>query len=354
MDRTQIHHWLTCTEPDKLTTLWHQADEVRRRHVGEDVYLRGLIEVSNDCSRRCGYCGISADNTGLERYLMSHDEILACAEQGNRLGYGTVVLQAGETRKIDSDWVAELITRIKKQTGQAVTLSLGERSHDELKLWHDCGADRYLLRFETSNRELFDQIHPPVGKTPSDRIALLEALHEIGYAPGSGMLIGIPGQSYDDLVNDLLLLKRLNLHMIGIGPYVPDPQTPLGQKALSEPPAENAVIPSEDLTYRVLALARILCPGTNIPSTTAVATLFGSQGQDLGLQRGANILMPNITPPRYRALYTIYPAKACLIDPDADGANRLRLRIERIGRRVGTGRGDAAPTAFKQQMKGSR
>lgn len=341
MNAEQINQWLTCDDPKALTPLWHQADQVRRNHVGNAVHLRGLIEISNHCQRQCSYCGIRAGNHKVERYRMSQNEILACARAGERLGYGTVVLQAGESSLLDSDWISEIVIRLKKQTNLAITLSLGERSREELVTWRQCGADRYLLRFETSNQELFQQIHPPLGTIHSDRIALLESLQQIGYSTGSGMLVGIPGQSYQDLTNDLLLLKQLKLHMIGIGPYVPDPDTPLGQKTLASPPDFNNVTASESLIYRVLALARILCPDANIPSTTAVATLFGSQGQDLGLQRGANVLMPNITPQHYRALYKIYPAKACLIEPDSHGAQQLHQRIEQLGRQVGRGRGDA-------------
>lgn len=354
MNTDQIYQWLTEEDSDALNPLWQQADKVRRDHVGDAVHLRGLLEISNHCQRQCNYCGIRAGNSNVQRYRMSQDEILTCARAGAQLGYGTVVLQAGESQRLDADWVSKLVTKLKQQTNLAITLSLGERSREELSAWHACGADRYLLRFETSNTDLFQQIHPPLENVPSDRIDLLENLQQIGYATGSGMLIGIPGQSYQDLVNDLLLLKQLNLHMIGIGPYVPDPDTPLGQEALASSPAFNNVVVSESLTYRVLALARILCPKTNIPSTTAVATLFGSQGQDLGLQRGANVLMPNITPQQYRTLYKIYPAKACLAEPDHQGAQQLRQRIELLGRKVGHGRGDAPRDIASHKRKGSR
>lgn len=347
MDANQLCHWLTA-DPKELPQLWGRADRVRRRHVGDSVHLRGLIEISNRCRRQCSYCGIRAGNSSLERYRMSHDEILECALMSEQLGYGTVVLQAGESPELDVDWICQLLKRLKTETRLAVTLSLGERSREELKAWRHCGADRYLLRFETSNRELFRRIHPPHGDRPNDRLALLETLRQLGYATGSGMLVGIPGQSYCDLVNDLRLLGELGLHMVGIGPFVPDPDTPLGTQALSQPQAADDVMPAEDLIYRVLALARILCPNANIPSTTAVATLYGSQGQDLGLQRGANVLMPNITPARYRALYRIYPAKACLSEPDRQGADHLRRRIERLGRQVGSGRGDAPVGAVRK------
>lgn len=341
MNAEQIEHWLTCDDPRLLTRLWQQADQVRRAQVGDAVYLRGLLEISNHCQRQCSYCGIRAGNTSLERYLMSQDEILACALAGERLGYGTIVLQAGESSLLGTDWISELVTRLKQRTDLAITLSLGERTREELAAWRQCGADRYLLRFETSNPQLFQKIHPPPGTSLSDRLALLETLHQLGYATGSGMLVGIPGQSYQDLVNDLLLLKQLPLHMVGIGPYVPDPGTPLGQKALSSPAPGGEVQASQNMTYNTLALARIQCPNANIPSTTAVATLFGDQGQDLGLQRGANVLMPNITPAHYRALYAIYPAKACLIENNDQGNQQLHQRIEQLGRQIGSGRGDA-------------
>jgi biotin synthase len=353
MNTDQIYQWLT-EAPEALNPLWQQADKARRDNVGDSVHLRGLLEISNHCQRQCSYCGIRAGNNSVQRYRMSQEEILACARAGEQLGYGTVVLQAGESQLLDVDWVSKLVTHLKKQTNLAITLSLGERSREELVAWYNCGADRYLLRFETSNKDLFQKIHPPLGDIPSDRISLLETLSQIGYATGSGMLIGIPGQSYQDLVNDLLLLKQLNLHMIGIGPYVPDPDTPLGQETLAATPTIGNVVASESLTYRVMALARILCPKANIPSTTAVATLFGSQGQDLGLQRGANVLMPNITPQQYRTLYKIYPAKACLIEPDNHGAQQLRQRIELLGRKVGCGRGDAPLETCSHKLKGSR
>ncbi len=352
MDAEQIYQWLTCDDTTALDNLWQRADQTRQQHVGDAVHLRGLIEISYHCQRQCSYCGIRAGNTQIERYRMSHDEILTCVKQGQRLGYGTVVLQAGESPLLDCDWVSALLQRIKKECDVAITLSLGERSHEELKIWRQCGADRYLLRFETSNQRLFQHIHPPLTNTASDRIALLEELNTLGYATGSGMLLGIPGQSYHDLVNDLLLIKQLNLHMIGIGPYVPDPTTPLGQQVLTTSAQPNTVPASEELTYRVLALARLLAPCTNIPSTTAIATLFGSHGQDLGLQRGANVLMPNITPRHYRTLYTIYPAKACLIEADQQGASSLHQRIKLIGRTVGQGRGDAPIPCQQIDQKG--
>ncbi len=341
MKAEQIYHWLTCEDHASLDKLWQLADNCRRRCVGDAVYLRGLIEISNHCQRQCHYCGIRADNVAIERYRMSHAEIMDCVKLGQQRGYGTVVLQGGESPLLDADWVSSLVQSIKKHTDMAITLSLGERSYAELATWRKCGADRYLLRFETSNRDLFKQLHPPGGSGTNDRIAQLEELKRLGYATGSGMLIGVPGQSYTDLVNDLLLLQELKLEMVGIGPYVADPDTPLGQQALHKPPTATAVPASASLTYRTLALTRLLCPYSNIPSTTAVATLFGSQGHDLGLKRGANILMPNITPQHYRKLYAIYPAKACLAEDDDYNDKNMFQQLHQLGRTIGQGRGDA-------------
>ncbi len=392
MDKAHIIHWLQEDDPAALDNLWRDADQVRKERVGDQVHLRGLIEISNFCVRRCTYCGISMHNGQLARYRMTRQEILDCAQQAVKFGYGTVVLQAGEDPAISQEFIADIIREIKSRTPLAVTLSLGERADEELVLWRSSGADRYLLRFETSNRELYDAIHPPLPGRTSDRFAILRRLHELGYEAGSGVMIGIPGQSYDDLANDILMFRELSLEMIGVGPYLPHPATPLGRSrhsgmgvppmsstgilpviassssssssasasaaaagaavddAVSAPvpavganppltagtavPRNDQVPNTELMTYKVIALARITCPGANIPSTTALATLNLAQGRELGLSRGA-------TPTRYRAMYEIYPAKACIYETPSDCDKCLKRRIESLGRRVGTGRGDS-------------
>ncbi|HKZ16610.1 MAG TPA: [FeFe] hydrogenase H-cluster radical SAM maturase HydE, partial [Geobacteraceae bacterium] len=229
MKKHEIIDWLRTKDEAVLEQLWQMADGVRRQNVGEDVHLRGLIELSNICARDCAYCGIRAGNTELERYRMPEEEILECAHEAVSFGYGTVVLQSGEDHGIDNDWISNLIRRIKKETDLAVTLSLGERTDEEYKEWKEAGADRYLLRFETSNRQLYDRIHPPLPGKHSDRISILRRLRELGYEIGSGVMIGIPGQTYDDLANDIEIFRTLNLDMIGVGPYIPHHDTPLGQ-----------------------------------------------------------------------------------------------------------------------------
>jgi biotin synthase len=414
MNRKDILDWLHQEDAPRLEELWRQADSVRKASVGDAVHFRGLIEISNHCVRRCGYCGLRAPNAKLPRYRMSAEEIIGSARQAMRFGYGTVVLQAGEDPGITKEWIADLVRRIKTcgtggvpvrlpssqgtepkstagsldvkqrvdsqasslfgveganhanslrnnkdrgetRTGEtpmpqlAVTLSLGERSFDELAAWKAAGADRYLLRFETSNRELFDRIHPPPGNGKSDRIAILRQLRELGYEVGSGVMIGIPGQSYEDLADDILLFAKLDLDMIGVGPYLPHPQTPLAKIPNSEirNPKSHQVPNTELMTYKVVALARLVCPRANIPSTTALATLNRASGREMGLQRGANIVMPNLTPPQYRAMYEIYPAKACIYETADACHDCMAKRVAAIGRTVGVGRGDSPNSSHK-------
>ena len=333
--------WLCETDERRLNELWSQADAVRRANVGDDVHLRGLIEMSNVCDRNCLYCGLRTSNTRVQRYRMTNQEIMACVARAVQLGYGTVVLQSGEEYGIGADWLAAIVRRIKSETPLAVTLSLGERSDGELATWREAGADRYLLRFETSDRELFDRIHPPFPGQRSDRVAILRRLKELGYETGSGVMIGIPGQTYESVARDIELFAELDLDMIGVGPFIPHPNTPLGRGRLADAPAGDQVPNTELMTCKVLALTRIACPRTNIPSTTALATLNLEQGRELGLQRGANVVMPNLTPVQYRALYEIYPAKAYVRETAEQCRSCLRPRIESIGRTIGKGRGDA-------------
>jgi biotin synthase len=315
---------------------------------------------------------------------MTADEVMACVRQAVEYGYGTVVLQAGEDPGITSEWMADLVRRIKTETQRAVTLSLGERDEDELAAWRHAGADRYLLRFETSNHALYDRIHPPRPGTRSDRIALLGTLRRLGYEVGSGVMIGIPGQTYEDLARDIELFRALDLDMIGVGPYLVHPDTPLGaengareqegreekgtvpicrngpegeekgtvpicrngpegawhKRGLSPFPPEQ-VPNSELMTYKVIALARLVCQRANIPSTTALATLNAESGRELGLVRGANVIMPNLTPARYRVHYEIYPNKACLHETAAVCHRCTEARIRGLGRTTGGGRGDS-------------
>jgi len=280
------------------------------------------------------------DNTSVDRYRLTAEEILGCAKLAETFEYGSIVIQSGEDTGLDAVWFANVLRQIKNETDLAVTLSLGERSEDDWLLWKKAGADRYLLRFETSNSPLFYAIHPPWKKSTkgNNRIEMLGQLRALGYEVGSGVMVGIPGQTYTDLVYDLQLFRDLKLDMIGLGPFLPHPETPLGRMFGSDPATgmfqarefseeqreflhkygispeylENQVFCNDVLVYKMIALTRLLCPLANIPSTTAVATIDAQNGRKFGLSRGANVVMPNLTPIQYRKSYEIYPHKAAI------------------------------------------
>lgn len=342
MNRNEILQWLRETDESRLEALWTRAEETRRHAVGDDVHLRGLIEVSNYCVRSCAYCGIAACAPKVERYRMTREEILACADRAKDFGFGTVVMQAGEDPGIRADWMAEIIRAIKARTGLAITLSLGERADGELAAWREAGADRYLLRFETTDPELYRRIHPSLPGTPSDRIAQLMRMRDMGYEIGTGVMVGIPGQTWDILADDIWTFRDYDMDMIGIGPYLSSPGTPLdgplGEELRAKAGGEQT--PSDPLTtLKVLALTRLVCPETNIPSTTALATLDPASGRANGLQRGANVVMPNLTPAKYRVLYQIYPGKAGLHETADITRSKIEAQILSLGRTVGRGAG---------------
>jgi biotin synthase len=333
----EILHWLREQDPAALTTLFARADAVRRAHVGDDIHLRGLIEISSYCVRQCHYCGLRSARS-MPRYRMTREEILAAARKAVELGFGTVVLQSGEDFGIEAEWLAEIIRTIKKETPLAITLSLGERRSGELRLWRASGADRYLLRFETSDPALYAAIHPQRGAAISDRVSLLRELRTLGYEIGSGVMVGIPGQTFEMLARDIELFESLDLDMIGIGPFLPHPDTPLGAPGVQTAGPDQVPI-SEGMVLKAVALARLVCPEANLPSTTALATINTLDGREHGLESGANVFMPVLTPAPYRQMYQIYPGMACL-DEDATQCNHcLRARIERLGRTVGAGPG---------------
>jgi biotin synthase len=271
---------------------------------------------------------------------MTGEEVAECAREIAAQGYGTAVIQTGEDYGITREWLAGVIRRIKAETGLAVTLSTGERPDGDLAAWRAAGADRYLLRFETSDRALYDIIHPPLDGRPSDRFAILRRLYELGYEVGTGVMVGIPGQHYRSLARDIEIFREMDIDMVGVGPFVANPQTPLGSGQVAPvcPSAEQVPV-GTDMTCKVVALTRIVCPEANIPSTTALATIDEAQGRELGLRRGANVFMPNFTPAHYRRLYELYPGKASLHETAAPSAEWIRERLGAIGRHVADGPG---------------
>jgi biotin synthase len=341
LNRDAITAWLRETDPSALEALWQRADQVRQQRAGDAVHLRGLIEISNYCVRQCAYCGIAACAGPIPRYRMTKDEIVACARQGRGFGFGTIVLQGGEDPGVTGAFVTDVVRAIKAETGAAITLSLGERSDDDLRAWREAGADRYLLRFETTNPELYRRIHPNLPGTVSDRIAQLLRMRDIGFEIGTGVMVGIPGQTWDTLANDIWTFRNYDMDMIGIGPYLPSPRTPLAG-ALGEElkaPPDQQVPNDEQTTLKAVALTRLVCPDTNIPSTTALSILAPSAGRSNGLCRGANVVMPNLTPPAYRVLYEIYPGKAAVHETADALADSVFALIARLGRTIGTGAG---------------
>lgn len=272
------------------------ADRVRRDTVGDRVHLRGIVEFSSFCRCNCTYCGLRSDNVSLSRYRLTPEEILEAAQTGEQMGLRTVVLQSGEDEWWTAQKVADLIAAIKSRTRMAVTLSIGEREEWEYRLWRQAGADRYLMKHETADPHLYAALHP--GDTLDRRVRCLETLRDIGFQIGSGCIVGLPRQTPDILAKDLLLLQRLQVHMAGIGPLVPHPDTPLG----SLPPG------SPETTLNMMALLRILIPDVMMAATTALETIMEG-GRLAALRSGANVIMPNITPRHCASFYEIYPGK---------------------------------------------
>jgi biotin synthase len=353
LDHGRLKAWLLEQDPAALQHLWSAADAVRAAHVGDEVHLRGLIEVSSHCIRHCLYCGLRAPSEGLERFRMEAAEILACAREAASLGYGSVVLQGGEDPGLTRERIATAIRAIRQETPLAITLSLGERRDDDLLAWREAGADRYLLRFETSDPSLYGRIHPNLPGIPSDRFAQLVRMRAMGYEIGTGVMVGIPGQTWDTLASDILCFRAFDMDMIGVGPFLPSPRTPLGNPgAASYFALPDQQVPNDELTtLKAVALTRLACPDANIPSTTALATLDRDQGRERALLRGANVVMPNVTPVPYRLRYEIYPGKACVNETAAACQGCLEGRIQALGRRVGKGPGGRLKNPDKEQAE---
>jgi biotin synthase len=351
LDHQGIVAWLRTDDTARLRRLFDLADATRRRQVGDAVHLRGLVDISNHCVRRCHYCGLRGPNGNVNRYRMQDAEIVAAAQQAARLGYGSVVLKAGEDPAITRTRIARLIPRLQGEAGVSVTLALGERTEPELAAWREAGADRYLLRFETSNPELYTRFHPRRFPDAADRVTLLRALRALDYEVGSGVMVGLPGTTWDDLARDLLWCRDLGLDFVGVGPYVPHPETPLGRGAWRPASLEEQVPATAEVASRVLALARLLRPDANLPATNSPSVTEPDEGRRLGLQRGANVLMPNLTPAPYREHYAVYLTRRA--EPVAVAHAHLLALIEDLGRTVGTGPGPA-PSVLARRAAAAR
>lgn len=305
--------------PERLEIL-AAADRVRAAVVGSDVHLRGLIEISNFCRNNCYYCGLRRDNHEVVRYRLTPEEILETAAEGVSLGYRTIVMQSGEDLFFSADLMAEIIREIKK-LGVVVTLSLGEREPWEYEKWRAAGAERYLMRHETADPILYDRLHP--GQTLEQRVKLLKVLKKLDYQVGTGFMVGLPGQTAETLLTDLELIQELEPEMVGIGPFIPHPATPLGENP-------GGIV---EQTCLMVALTRLVLPYALIPATTALGSI-SNLGREAALTAGANVVMPNLTPVKYRADYEIYPNKACTGEEAAQCRGCIAGRIMAIGRTV--------------------
>ncbi len=315
--------------------LFAEADRVRRREYGDAVYLRGLIEVSSYCKNDCYYCGIRRSNKDASRYRLDEEDILACCAAGHELGFRTFVLQGGEDPGITDGKVVSVVSKIRKRwPDSAVTLSLGEKSRESYQAYFDAGAERYLLRHEAADRELYESLHPSF-MSWENRIRCLYDLRDIGYAVGAGMMVGPPRQTAAHLIADLRLLEDLKPHMIGIGPYMTHSGTPFA----GEPNG------SLSMTLRLLAVLRLMFPRALIPATTALGTIH-PEGREMGLKAGANVIMPNLSPADVRKKYLLYDNKITAGPESAYNPSLLAARVEKAGYRVVLTRGD--PKGWKE------
>ncbi len=302
--------------------LFSLADKTREEYVGDEVHLRGLIEFSNICNRQCKYCGLRCEDKFIDRYRISKENIISYAEHAVNMGYKTIVLQSGEDEYYNTDLMCEIIEGIKK-LGVALTLSIGEKTYEEYKAFKEAGADRYLIRIETTDKTLYNQMHPNMDF--DNRVRCLEDLGRLGYEVGTGCLVGLPNQTIESLADDILFFKEINADMVGIGPFIPHPHTPLKDSASG----------SFTLALKVMALTRILLKDINIPATTAMETL-NPNGRIIALQSGANVVMPNVTTTEYRAKYEIYPNKICINENPDKCKGCISAKIQSIGRSVST------------------
>lgn len=337
LSRDEIITLLSLEDERDVADLKVAADQVRKEECGDEVHIRGLIEFSNICKQNCHYCGLRRGNTKFQRYRMSIAEIIEVAVNIGRNGVGTVVLQSGEDPWFTAERMAEIIRGIKSEVDCAVTLSIGERSRDDYLIMKEAGADRFLLRHETANPELYARLHPDM--TFENRVRCLHDLRELGYQVGAGNIVGLPGQSISDLADDVLFVKELDADMVGIGPFIPHPNTPLA----------HCKGGSLAMTIKMVAVTRLVTRNSLMPATTAAGSI-DPFGREKALMAGANVVMPNFTPLKYRVHYEIYPNKKHITIDPLYALEDIRARIESIGRRVASGQGHSLKRNPKLQL----
>ncbi len=315
--------------PDYDEALASEADRVRRKIYSTDVYIRGLIEFTNYCKNNCLYCGIRRDNAKAVRYRLNKEEILACCREGYALGFRTFVLQGGEDPYYTDSIICDIVSAIRAQYPDcAITLSIGEKSEESYRAYYNAGANRYLLRHETADAGHYAKLHP-ANMSLQNRKECLFNLKKIGYQVGSGFMVGSPYQTTENLIADLRFLQQLQPDMIGIGPYITHAETPLNT-------FQNGTL---ELTLRLLSVLRLMFPYALIPATTALGTI-NPKGRELGLKSGANVVMPNLSPVKYRRLYDLYENKICTGEEAAQCRGCLEARVKYAGYRIVTAVGD--------------
>lgn len=316
--------------PETAKSLREAAVKLRKQYYGDKVYTRGLIEFTNYCKNNCYYCGIRRGNVHAERYRLSREEILDCCEKGYALGFRTFVLQGGEDPYYTDERMTEIIRSIRRAYPDcAITLSIGEKSYESYKLFKEAGANRYLLRHETASDELYQQLHP-AEMLLSHRKQCLYDLKSLGYQVGAGFMVGSPGQKTEHLAEDLVFLKELQPQMVGIGPFIPHHETKFANEAAG----------SVELTLFLLSVIRILLPKALLPATTALGTM-DPRGREKGLEAGANVVMPNLSPVKNRKQYDLYDNKICTGEEAAECRGCLERRVTSVGYRLVAERGDA-------------
>ncbi len=339
IDRLAETHSLTVEEyeylisdhtPETAEYAKKRAVEARKKHYGTDVYIRGLIEISNICKNNCLYCGIRRGNSECERYRVSEGDILAACREGYGLGFRTFVLQGGEDGYFTDSVLCGLIKSIKTEFSDcAITLSVGERSKESYEALFSAGADRYLLRHETATAEHYARLHPP-DMSFDARMKCLYDLKAIGFQVGCGFMVGSPYQTSKHLARDLKFIEEFQPHMCGIGPFIPHKATVFANERAG----------SVELSCYLLSLIRLICPAVLLPATTALGTL-SEDGRERGILAGANVVMPNLSPMGNRAKYELYDNKLCTNAESAQALDELKARIDAIGYRIVTARGDS-------------
>ncbi len=329
LSKPEFIELLACNDKKTIEYLTERAVYTSKQHFKNDIYIRGLIEISNICKNDCFYCGIRKSNANCSRYRLNEEEIISSCEIGYPLGFRTFVLQGGEDAYYSDERLCKTVKKIKKEFPNcAVTLSLGERSKESYKKLFDAGADRYLLRHETANPHHYKKLHPH-NMSFNNRMECLQNLKEIGFQTGCGFMVGSPFQTLENIAEDLMFIADFQPHMVGIGPFIPHSETPFSNKAAG----------SVDLTCKILSIVRLMLPNVLLPATTALGSLEKG-GREKGILSGANVVMPNLSPPSVREKYMLYDNK---LSSGAEASENLRLleeSLNKIGYKTVTSRGD--------------